>query len=97
MHNNKTKKNSRSQQPLFSQTDYTVVREALLSLSDLERDVILLRFWENYELLEISKYLGLRVKTIEDLITQAFECLKAKCLAHSEFSRNQVASMLAAA
>ena len=78
--------------PMFSETDYFIVRQAMALLPKRECEIVILRFWENLSVTEISIALGMNWDRTEARLEQALFRLKRICLDQSEFSRRQVAT-----
>ena len=75
--------------PLFTETDYALVRKALTELSYRERLIINLHFWEDFSVTEIGERLRLPWQVVERCLAEAFCTLRKRCLSHPVFSRSQ--------
>lgn len=56
-------------------------------LDEIEQLAVVLRFWENSSIQEISEILGLEWNEADQLLTKAFQKLKSQCLDSPGFSR----------
>ena len=72
---------------LFTQKDHAIVRRALAELNELERSLIVLRFWEKNTLFEMGEILDLSFEEVEQKLSIALEKLKPICLNQKGFSR----------
>lgn len=77
-------------QCLFSEVDHHVVREGLKRLSEKDRDIVLMRFWENCTLAEIGSALQITSEEVESRLKASFVQLKEWCTAHPRFTRHAV-------
>lgn len=75
MNLNRFKKSSK-----FSDEQFQKLREALTYLSDKQRSVIHMRFWEKMSILEISNCIGLSWKSTDEFIDSAINHLRIRIL-----------------
>lgn len=75
--------------PLFTGTDYEIVRSGLKQLPAVHQMILLLHYWENHSLTEISEKLGLSIQSIEEGTREATQTLKQICLNDTNFSRSE--------
>lgn len=80
----------------FTTTDHLIVRTAVKRLPTLLSEVMALRFWQNYSILEIADEIGVSDKIVEIAITQAIRTLREECLICPAFSRSLHAEIQAA-
>ena len=73
---------------LFTSQDHSIIREAMGELGEVERTLILLRFWERNTLTEIGQIMDLSFQEVEKRLNGAFEQLKKICLSQKDFSRS---------
>lgn len=73
---------------LFTSADHGIVKQALSCLTETERMIVSMRFWENRKVPEIVAQLNLRQRAVEAHLQTAFEKLKNICMDDSRFSRN---------
>lgn len=74
---------------VFTNKDHHIVRQALRSLTCNEHSIVMLRFWENCSLAEISKLLDLTWDQVESSLTSALTKLKGLCVRDPDFSKSQ--------
>ena len=82
---------AQSLSPIFTEADYSIVRQALQGLPEMEREIVILRFWARYDVFRIADLFGLRVKTVETCLSRAYTKLKNICLECPEFSQSFIA------
>lgn len=74
--------------PIFTDSDYSVVRQAICALPKIEREVIFLRFWKRYDAIRIADELGIKIKNVKNHIDHAYARLRRICILHPKFSQN---------
>jgi DNA-directed RNA polymerase specialized sigma24 family protein len=73
----------------FTKTDHAIVRNTLLTLPELQRNIIILKFWRNMDNDEIAQELKVRTKTVEGELQAGYEALKERVLREPAFSRTK--------
>jgi DNA-directed RNA polymerase specialized sigma24 family protein len=74
---------------LFSEVDHLIVRQAMALLPRRQLKALTLRYWERLSETEICIAMNTDWRTVERLITSAYERLKEICLLQPEFSRSR--------
>ena len=75
---------------LFSLMDHAIVKRAVQSaLSDDEQEVIILHFWSDLSLGEISKLLSVTSSEVSKIIEAAIKKIRVFCLGEINFSRTK--------
>ena len=72
----------------FTVTDHIIVRAAVKRLPGLLFQIMELRFWRNYSIVEVAAEIGISVRNVEDGIAQACRILREECLRCPLFSRS---------
>jgi DNA-directed RNA polymerase sigma subunit (sigma70/sigma32) len=70
----------------FTSKDIEVVKIGLNFLTFFERHILILRFWENKTIEEISKEMDLEWGEIDQSIEIALDKLRVFCLEHPQFT-----------
>jgi len=85
--------------PLFKTIDYLTVRRAIDELPLIEKLVIEMRFFHNYSISEIARYLRIGWDDADSLIQSVLPILRRICLNDPCFSRSKqdLATLLRAA
>jgi DNA-directed RNA polymerase specialized sigma subunit len=73
----------------FTRTDHAIVRNALLTLPEHQRNMIILKFWQNMEDDEIAGELKVTVKKVEEELHSGYKTLKERVLKETAFSRTK--------
>lgn len=76
----------RDQAYRFTRNDKRIVRRALMGVSEHEREVVLMRYWEELSIDEIALIIQSTKEKVEETLAQAYEKLRGLCLRHPEFS-----------
>lgn len=85
----------RTMDPLFSQTDYLIALRGIAHLSELDFEIVAMRFWENRSLMEIGAIISMPTKYVEERLTEIYQVLKQFCLNEPYFSRNHTMDLAA--
>lgn len=86
----------RKQKDHFTAIDHLIVKMAVKRLPTLLSNIMALRFWHNYSVIEIADEIGIPTKVVEDGIAHAFRLLRQECLMSPAFSRSLYAEVQAA-
>ena len=74
--------------PLFQSNDYRTIRRAMDELPLIEKLVIEMRFFHNFSISEIARYLRIGWDEADCLIQSVLPILRGSCLAEHGFSRS---------
>jgi hypothetical protein len=74
----------------FNEVDYLVVRRAMDDLPLLEKLAVELRFFHNFSIEEISRFLRIGWDEASSMLDESLLILKSKCLSDPEFSRRRI-------
>lgn len=74
----------------FNEVDYLVVRRAMDDLPLLEKLAVELRFFHNFSIEEISRFLRIGWDEASSILDESLLILKLKCLSDPEFSRRRI-------
>ena len=80
----------------FTAIDHLIVKTAVKRLPLLLSNIMALRFWHNYSIVEIADEIGIPTRVVEEGITHAFRILRQECLMSPAFSRSIHAEIQAA-
>lgn len=72
---------------LFTEEDHEIIRRALLSIPEREKQVVTLHFWKRRKKRQIAHALGIPVERVDQILESAFVRLRALCLENPKFSR----------
>lgn len=73
----------------FTFLDQAVLHLGLEELSSFERQLLILRFWENFTIEEISRLFKVSWSEVDETIENSFLKLRDFCLNHKGFSLTQ--------
>lgn len=85
----------KKQKNQFTAIDHLIVKTAVRRLPTLLSNIMALRFWHNYTVIEIADEIGIPTRVVEDGITNAFRILRRECLMSPAFSRSLYAEVQA--
>lgn len=80
-----TKEDDRNQ---FTMLDHIIVRRALKRMPIFLTEIINMRFWRNYSLLDIAEELGISELDAERLLERGLRDIRDECLQTPAFSRS---------
>ena len=64
----------------FTEEQFDLLQEALTYLSIMQRRVIYLRFWKNHTINEVSRIVGIRWQSTDQMIDSAVNHMKLRVL-----------------
>ena len=83
------------EKPIFSQTDYAILRSAIKRLPGLLSAVVEQRFWARKTVDEIADDFGVSAYAIDCAIIKAQQLLREECMRHPSFSRADLSTIKA--